>query len=126
MGKKVLYIPDADNNRVLGFKKIPKKNGASAKLVLGQTNFSNSGSGTSSTSFEFPSGVATTSNQLFVVEFDNSRVLIWNKLPTKTNTPADVVVGQPNFTTNDADHDPIGSKSPGNRFVCDAWQAPGF
>ena len=99
LGKKILYLSDADNNRVLGFKKIPKKNGAAAKLVLGQTNFTNSGSGTSSTSFEFPTAVATAGNQLFVMEFDNSRVLIWNKLPTKTNTPADVVVGQANFNT---------------------------
>jgi hypothetical protein len=99
---KVLYVPDADNNRVLGFKKIPKKNDASAKFVLGQTNFSNSGDGTSRTSFEFPTGVATAGNRLFVVEFDNSRVLIWNHLPTKTDTPADVVVGQPDFNTKTA------------------------
>ena len=98
-GKKILYLSDADNNRVLGFKKIPNKNGAAAKLVLGQKNFTSSASGTSSTSFEFPTAVATAGNQLFVMEFDNSRVLIWNKLPTKTNTPADVVVGQANFST---------------------------
>ena len=47
--------------------------------------------------FEFPTAVATAGNQLFVMDFDNSRVLIWNKLPTKTNTPADVVVGQADF-----------------------------
>src|SRR5215510_3210494 len=35
-GKKLFYVPDSENNRVLGFKKIPKKNGASAKFVLGQ------------------------------------------------------------------------------------------
>ncbi len=99
LGKKILYLSDADNNRVLGFKKVPKKNDASAKLVLGQPNFTSSGSGTSSTSFEFPTAVTTAGNQLFAMEFDNSRVLIWNKLPTQTNTPANVVVGQANFNT---------------------------
>jgi hypothetical protein len=99
-GKKVFYVPDSENNRVLGFKKIPKKNGASAKFVLGQTNFTNSNEGTSSAGFNFPGKVTTAGNQLFMVDFSNSRVLIWNKLPTKTNTPANVVVGQPDFTSS--------------------------
>jgi hypothetical protein len=100
VGKKVLYIPDSENVRVLGFKKIPKKNGASAKFVLGQTNFSNTNNGVSSTSFGFPGKVEVAGSQLFMVDFDNSRVLIWNKLPTKTNTPADLVVGQPDLTSS--------------------------
>ena len=100
LGKKVLYVPDSGNNRVLGFKKIPKKNGASAKFVLGQTNFSKRNSGTSSTLFRHPARVQTAGNQLFMADFQNSRVLIWNKLPTKTNTPANVVVGQPNFSSS--------------------------
>ena len=100
LGKNVLYIPDSENNRVLGFKKMPKKNGASAKFVLGQTNFTNNNEGTSSTGFNFPGKVTTAGNQLFMVDFSNSRVLIWNKLPTKTNTPADLVVGQPDFTSS--------------------------
>ena len=41
LGGKILYVPDSGGNRVLGFKKVPKKNGASAKIVLGQANFSN-------------------------------------------------------------------------------------
>ncbi len=101
-GKKVLYLPDSENNRVLGFKKIPKKNGASANFVLGQTNFTNSNEGTSSTGFNFPGKLMTAGNQLFMVDFSNSRVLIWNKLPTKTNTPADVAVGQPNLTSGNS------------------------
>ena len=87
---------------MLGFKKMPKKNGASAKFVLGQTNFTNNNEGTSSTGFNFPGKVTTAGNQLFMVDFSNSRVLIWNKLPTKTNTPADLVVGQPDFTSSDS------------------------
>ncbi len=100
LGGNILYVPDSGGNRVLGFKKVPKKNGPSAKIVLGQSNFSNQKFGTSSTLFSFPVRVATAGNQLFMVDFDNSRVLIWNKLPTKTNVPANVVVGQPNFTSS--------------------------
>ena len=100
LGGKILYVPDSGETRVLGFKKVPKKNGASAKLVLGQPNFSSENFGASSTLFGFPCRVAIEGSQLFMVDFDNSRVLIWNHLPTNTNKPADVVVGQPNFTSS--------------------------
>lgn len=102
LGKKIFYLPDQDNARVLGFKKIPKKNGASAKLVLGQPNFSSRNFGNSSTSFDSPTAVFVAGNQLFMNDFGNNRVLIWNKLPTKTNTPADVVVGQTSLTSTDS------------------------
>ena len=100
IGKKLLYLPDADNARVLGFKKVPKTNDASANFVLGQTNFSNTNRAVGKSSFGFPSGAKVAGTKLFVVDFDNSRVLIWNKLPTKTDTPANVVVGQPDFTSS--------------------------
>src|SRR5260370_30578599 len=38
-GKKVFYVPDSENNRALGFKKIPQKNVAPAQFVLRHTNF---------------------------------------------------------------------------------------
>jgi hypothetical protein len=102
LGKKIFYLPDQDNARVLGFKKIPKKNGASAKIVLGQTNFTNRNFGLSSTSFDSPTALATDGTHLFMNDFGNNRVLIWNKLPTKTNTPANVVLGQPDLTSNNS------------------------
>jgi hypothetical protein len=101
-GKKLLYLADANNARVLGFKKIPKTNGASANFVLGQTNFSNTNRGDSASALGFPTRVEVAGKKLLVVDFDNSRVLIWNKLPTKNDTPANVVVGQPGFNSGTA------------------------
>jgi hypothetical protein len=98
--KKLLYLADADNARVLGFNKVPTSNDASANFVLGQTNFSNTNRSVGKSSFAFPSGVKVAGKKLLVVDFDNSRVLIWNKLPTKTDTPANVVVGQPRFNSS--------------------------
>jgi len=99
-GGTTFFLPDSGNVRVLGFKGVPKKNGASAKFVLGQTKFTKENFGVSGTLFEFPSAVVTAGSQLLMTDFSNSRVLIWNKLPTKTNTPADLVVGQSNLTSN--------------------------
>jgi len=97
-----LYIPDSSDNRVLGFNKVPKKSDASANFVLGQPDLStaNFGLPPSASTFQFPARLATAGKKLFVVDFGNSRVLIWNKLPSVTGTPADVVVGQPDFTSN--------------------------
>ena len=119
-----LYVPDSGNARVLGFKGIPKKNGASAKLVLGQANFSKIKFGATRKLFDYPSAVVTAGNQLLMTDFGNSRVLIWNKLPTKTNTPAAVVVGQPDLTSNDSattqsglDHPELGLFVAGGKLI---------
>ena len=102
LGKKTLFVPDGGNVRVLGFKKVPTKNGASAKFVLGQTSFSKANIGLSGKSFDYPSAIAATNNQLLMTDFGDNRVLIWNKLPTHTDTAANVVVGQTNLTSNDS------------------------
>ena len=102
LGKTTLFVPDGGNVRVLGFKKVPTKNGASAKFVLGQTSFSKANIGLSGKSFDYPSAIAATNSQLLMTDFGDSRVLIWNKLPTHTNTAANVVVGQTNLTSNDS------------------------
>jgi hypothetical protein len=104
-----LVVADSSNARVLIYKKIPKKNGAKASIVLGQNNFTtcvtlNDGTGTSgspsSANFSYPAGVWTDGTRLVVTDEDESRVLIWKTFPKKNFQPADIVLGQPNFTTN--------------------------
>src|ERR1700735_322040 len=102
LGNKAFYITDTGNDRVLGFKNVPAKNGASAKFVLGQKNLKSAKRGLSSKAFQTPTAVFVTGNQLLVNDYGNNRVLIWNKLPTKNDVPANVVVGQPDFTSSDS------------------------
>ncbi len=45
-----------------------------------------------------PSGVATDGKVLAVSDTDNNRVLIWNTIPLTINQPADLVLGQVDFT----------------------------
>ena len=98
--------PDYDNERVLLFTNTPTTNGASANVVLGQPDFTTTGCTASATGMCGPQTavVAVDPNdlnkkKLFVVDFDFNRVLIWNSVPTTNQTPADVVVGQPDMTT---------------------------
>ena len=41
-----------------------------------------------------------TNSMIAVADTDNNRVLIWSTIPTSNGVPADVVVGQPDFTHN--------------------------
>lgn len=74
----------------------------SASLVLGQANFNTFTPTLTAQGLRNPTGIATDGNILAVADTDNNRVLIWLHLPTVNGQPADVVVGQPNFTSNAA------------------------
>ena len=73
-----------------------------ASVVIGQDNFVTNTAGTSQTKlsvvirgvFVDPKG------RLIVADMNNNRVLIWNTVPTTNGTPADLVLGQPDFTSN--------------------------
>ena len=104
-----LVVADSSNARVLIYKKIPKKNGQKPNIVLGQNNFTtcvllNNGTGASGSpsaaNFSYPAGVWTDGTKLVVTDEDESRVLIWKTFPKTNFQPADIVLGQPNFTTN--------------------------
>jgi uncharacterized protein (TIGR03437 family) len=69
-----------------------------ANVVLGQADFTKSDLGLSNTAMRTPAAVASDGNILVVADSDNNRVLIWNHIPTSNNVPADVVIGQPDFT----------------------------
>ncbi|MEY4528883.1 MAG: hypothetical protein RL768_2602 [Nitrospirota bacterium] len=94
-----LYVPDYNNRRVLGFNAVPTTNGASADFVLGQADFTSSGFSATATGMRGPQTAVTSGGKLLVLDYSYNRVLIWNSLPTSTQVPADVVVGQPDLTT---------------------------
>ena len=97
---RMLAVADTANNRVLLWKTIPSANGQPADVVLGQTNFTTVGPlSISASTFRGPQGVWIQNGKLFVADTQNNRVLIWNSIPAQNNQPADVVLGQPNFTT---------------------------
>jgi uncharacterized protein (TIGR03437 family) len=92
------FIPLPDAELPQG-KKCPACVGI-ADLVLGQTDFVAFDSHLSQPGFRNPIHLASDGNILAVADTDNNRVLIWRQIPSSNNQPADVVVGQPDFTTN--------------------------
>ncbi len=101
-----MAVADAWNHRVLIWNSVPEDSHVPADIVLGQTDFlsneANEGKQkASANSFHWPYGVAWMEGHLFVADSENRRVLIWNGLPDTHNQPADVVLGQKNFSTRD-------------------------
>lgn len=112
-----LYVADANNNRVLRFDAAATKaNGANADAVFGQPDFATVTSGTTQSKFKLPQGIATdANNRLYVADFSNSRVLIFNNAGTApSGTLASVVLGQPDFTTGTANTGGISAVSISN------------
>ena len=98
-----LFVGDYGNNRVLVYNSIPTSNNASANVVVGQANMTSSGAnqGTSVTvaSLNGPHGVFVFNSKLYVSDYENNRVLVYNSIPTSNNTSADSVIGQADMTS---------------------------
>ncbi len=136
---KILVVADTDNNRVLIWNSLPTANGQPADVVVGQADFTHNTTSVppTQTSLRGPEGVWLSNGKLFIADTQDNRILIYNKVPTTNNAPADVVVGQASFTafvqpdltasqpTTAANNmqTPISVSSDGVRlFVCDLGQ----
>lgn len=95
-----VWVADQSNYRVLRFDN-PTTNGQPASGVLGQSLYTTSTSGTSASKMNPPSYVAVdNSGRLYVSDYYNARVMIFNTAATKINgADADNVIGQVDFTS---------------------------
>ena len=92
-------VADTNNNRVLIWNSIPTLNGTPPDVVVGQKDFMELLPGTSRETYRGPQAVWIDGGRLFVADTGNSRVLIYNSIPSSNGAGADVVVGQPDFDT---------------------------
>ena len=98
-----LYVSDGTNNRILWWDNPQSKaNGANADGIFGQSNYSSSSSGTTQNKFFGPRILTSDfKNNLYVCDAGNHRVVVFNEANGKANNAnADLVLGQPNFTSN--------------------------
>ncbi|MEO8026547.1 MAG: hypothetical protein ABI823_08735 [Bryobacteraceae bacterium] len=118
-----LFVADANrvgagpiNNRVLIFRNIGQQFpsatdqiapsgmrcplcGGQASTVLGQPDFTTTSINLTRTGMRLPTAVATDGTVLAVADTLNNRILIWNSIPASNGAPADIVLGQADFTT---------------------------
>jgi hypothetical protein len=100
-----LLIADAGNHRLLGWTPMPDGD-RGADLVFGQPDFTTAGEfpyqaqTASSLRFPYAIDVDPAADTMVVADTANNRVLVWDSVPVESNSPADRVLGQPDFGTN--------------------------
>ncbi|MDD5198593.1 MAG: NHL repeat-containing protein [Terrimicrobiaceae bacterium] len=102
-GSGTLWVADTGNRRVLRFANAAARiDGAPADGVLGQADFASTAPSTTQAGMSGPVGVLTDAHgSLYVSDSSNNRVLIFDGANGLANgAPADVVLGQPDFTTS--------------------------
>ena len=114
-----LVVADTGNNRVLIWNGLPTQN-QPANVVIGQVDFNgdqpNQGlTAPTAATLDNPTAAMIANGKLFVVDNNNNRLLIWNTVPVANDTNADVVWGQPQFSTNVAN---CGQAQPQNDMNC--------
>ena len=99
----ILVISDTDNNRILIWHSQPTVNGQPPDTVIGQKDLVSGGTSVPPTasSLRGPTGVWLAGGKHYVADTQDNRILIFNKVPAAgtNNAAADVVVGQPDFTS---------------------------
>jgi DNA-binding beta-propeller fold protein YncE len=95
----MLFVADTLNNRVLVFDVNGIVNGENAIFVLGQPDFTSNFNATTQSGVNQPRGLATDSanNLLYVSDYGNNRVLVFNVGTILNGMAAQKVLGQSNF-----------------------------
>jgi len=105
-GAGVLAVADAWNHRVLLWHGLPRHSGQPADVVLGQADFCGNRANRGlpaprADSLNWCYGVAIADRRLIVADTGNRRVLVWDELPERNGAPADLVLGQADFSGRD-------------------------
>jgi len=97
-----LFVSDTGHHRLLIWKNAPAGDNVPADVVIGQPDFSREGRNAKgdvgAATLNVPTGVASAGSVLAVADAWNHRVLLWHGHPERSNRPADVVLGQADFT----------------------------
>lgn len=124
-----LIVTDPGNSRILIWNSLPTQDGQGADLVLGQSDFTHcdendddqdgvADATPTARTLQTPRGVWSDGDRLVVADRRNNRVLIWNSFPAVNFQPADIVLGQGDFThseRNDDDQDGSADSEPSGR-----------
>ena len=104
-----LFVVDRGNHRVLVWNTVPTTSGVPADRVLGQLSMTtcapNDAHGTgalgarSELGLRDPTDVWSDGARVVVADRANNRVLVWSTFPPLDGLPADLVLGQADFTT---------------------------
>jgi hypothetical protein len=100
-----LWVSDTGHHRLLGWRNLPTEDNQPADWVIGQPDFYHEGQNAKGTpgksTVSVPTSICKCGAGLAVADAWNHRVLIWHNVPEDSNFPADLVLGQANFSDNE-------------------------
>ncbi len=104
-----LFVADTQNSRVLIWNTFPTSNAQAPDLVLGQEDLNTRHEADLAKEvYEAddkrmldPVSVTVSGNRMFVSDLGFNRVLVFNSVPTQNYAAADIVIGQPDFSSSD-------------------------
>ncbi len=116
-GTKVV-VADTGNHRVLIWRSFPTRNGQPADVVVGQATTGQvvDPSAPTASTLKSANWVASDGRRLVVSDWIWNRVLIWTTFPTTNGAPADIVIGQSDFTSAIAGGGVAGAEPVPSRF----------
>ena len=97
-GSKI-YVADRSNRRALIWNTTSPENGADADVVLGQADFVSGETGPNVTTTAYTEGIVAYGGFIFVTDYSNNRVMIWNTTNPVSGQAADSIIGSGNFTS---------------------------
>jgi NHL repeat len=101
-----LWVSDTGHHRLLGWARVPDGDNAPADWVIGQPDFTREGRNAKGqpgpATLNVPTGVTPLGEGIAVADAWNHRVLIWLARPERSNALADVVLGQADFASGEA------------------------
>ena len=101
-----LWVSDTGHHRLLGWRQIPTEDNQPADIVIGQPGFQaegrNAKGDVGAATLNVPTGVCAWGKGLAVADAWNHRVLLWRETPTDSAQPADIVLGQSDFSGSQA------------------------
>lgn len=89
-----LIVADSGNHRILIWHQLPTDDGAPADVVLGQPDFTSEGPRSAEAGLHLPTGVLVANGCLLVADAWHHRVLVWDHIPERSNTPPSYAIGQ--------------------------------
>lgn len=89
-----LLVADSNNNRVMIWTNTVSVSGQAANVVLGQTNFTSSTAGTSSTKFSLPTSVDVSGGITLIADTQNNRVMSYTSTIASNGQAASFALGQ--------------------------------
>ncbi|HEX6930453.1 MAG TPA: hypothetical protein VF267_14450 [Gammaproteobacteria bacterium] len=106
-----LIVADSEKHRILVWNTFPTESFQAPDVIIGQSDMLHpvpnddnqdgvSDDAPTARTLSYPRDFSVHEGKLYVADMDNHRVLIWNEIPTESFTPADNVLGQPDFTSN--------------------------